>query len=115
MSENMSEPTLSRTWHWSPIEGLNPDGVIRKTDHFIRQEIARMTIHPEIRISPTLRRKKGIVIGVARAVSTEMYRILPGNLTAEEMDTAKLAVGDDGDAIVIPIWTRCGRKNCPNL
>ncbi|KAG7559499.1 hypothetical protein ISN45_Aa05g010910 [Arabidopsis thaliana x Arabidopsis arenosa] len=101
MSENMSEPTLSRTWHWSPIEGLNPEGAIRKTDHFIRQEIARMSIHPEIGISPTLRRKKGIVIGVARAVSTEMYRILPRNLTAEEMDTAKLAVGDDGDAIVI--------------
>ncbi|CAA0384307.1 unnamed protein product [Arabidopsis thaliana] len=101
MGENLSEPALSRTWYWSPIEGLKPEGAIRKTNDFIRQEIARMNIHLETGINSTLRRKKGIVIGVARAVSTEMYRIVPGNLTVEEIDTTKLVVGDDGKTIVI--------------
>ncbi|KAL1205514.1 hypothetical protein V5N11_026698 [Cardamine amara subsp. amara] len=101
MSGNFSEETISKTWHWSPIEGLSPERAIQKTNDSTRQEIARMTIHPETGVKPTLRRKKGISIGVARAVSTELYRIVSDNLTVAEIDTAKLAVGHDGDAIVI--------------
>ncbi|KAG7630565.1 hypothetical protein ISN44_As03g008820 [Arabidopsis suecica] len=95
------KPTMGGTWHWSPIKGLHSQDSIRKTRAYILQEIARMTIYPEAGVSPTLRRKKGIVIGVARAVSTELYHIVENDLIEEEMDTAKLAVGYDGETIVI--------------
>ncbi|ESQ44796.1 hypothetical protein EUTSA_v10003326mg [Eutrema salsugineum] len=95
------EDNISRTWHWSPIECLNLEVVIKKTYDFIRQEIARMTIHPETGVNPTLRRKKGIAIGVARAMSTVQYGIVACHLYPEEMDNSKLVVGDDGDAIMI--------------
>lgn len=50
---------ISRTWHWSPIEGLNPEVAIKKKYDFIRQEIARMTIHPETGVNHTLEAQEG--------------------------------------------------------
>lgn len=97
----MVKPTMGRTWHWSPIEGLHSQDSIRHTHAYILQEIARMTIYPEAGVSHTLRRKKGIVIGVARAVSTELYHIVDNDLIMEEMDTAKLATEYDRKTIVI--------------
>ncbi|CAH8259849.1 unnamed protein product [Arabidopsis lyrata] len=97
----MVKPTMGRTWHWSPIEGLHSQDSIRHTHAYILQEIARMTIYPEAVVSHTLRHKKGIVIGVARAVSTELYHIVDNDLIMEEMDTAKLATEYDRKTIVI--------------
>ncbi|EOA25437.1 hypothetical protein CARUB_v10018773mg, partial [Capsella rubella] len=107
MSENMSEPTLSRTWHWSPTEGHNFDEAIKKTSDFIKQEIARMNIYPETGMNPSLLCPNEAQEGKCTGFPITFQKctinpIIPYHWAGQGcMDTAKLVVGNDGKAIMI--------------
>lgn len=94
--------TIARSWHWGVLRDLDPRNAIAYMQGFILQELARLTLNPETGVSPEVRRKKAICIGVCRAVSTELYRITSADLIVGEAADPVLGIDREGCLVVLP-------------
>ena len=76
--------TVAPVWHWRTIQGLPPEQALKNVDAYIKSAYVSLTSPLPTGWSVGQARKAAIVLGTARAVTTERYRITAQDLIPEE-------------------------------
>nr|DAD29957.1 TPA_asm: hypothetical protein HUJ06_031425 [Nelumbo nucifera] len=82
--------TIPAAYHWRPIANLNLNDAISQTHAFLRVAHAGLAAHRLQGMTDAQMRKVAIILGVVRAVTTELYRITANDLIPRE--SAELTV-----------------------
>ncbi|XP_034677805.1 uncharacterized protein LOC117908309 [Vitis riparia] len=89
------KPSIPQTWHWRPVENLAPENAVANVGAYIRSVRTSLTMNSPPGWSPQLINKAAIVVGTARAVTAELYRIEPPDLILGEAAPPHFIASED--------------------
>jgi len=77
-------PAVPAMFHWCPISGMQPQDAIENVGAFVRVAYAQMLLGSEPTVSNELKRKRALILGVVRAVVTQLYEITDSDIIPGE-------------------------------
>jgi len=84
----ITKPAIADMYKWVPIADLPPELAISHIDLFIRSALVKLNAGLGANVTDADKRKQAIILGTARAVITELYRLTPTDLIPGETVTA---------------------------